>query len=243
MVIATSDVESVRAPPDRNRTVNVAPAERFLSVLSGGLLMLYGVRRRAWTAVPFTLAGAVLLYRGISGHSRTYQRLGVSTARAEQPAIDVTGALTVRCAPDEVYRFWRDLENLPRIMHHLRSVTRVDDTRHRWVAQPPLRGAPLEWETEITTDRPNELLNWRSLPGSPIQMVGAVFLKPAPGDRGTEVHVMLEHRPASVAGAGLAKLMQPFSVQTLKESIRRSKQLLETGEIPTVEGQPSARAA
>lgn len=245
MATATSDVDISRAAPNRNRATNIAPAERFLSLLSGGFLTLYGLRRRAWSAIPFTLAGAALLYRGATGHSRVYEQLGVNTARPEESPLDITASVTIRRPPEDVYRFWREFENLPRLMPHLRSVERVGDNRYHWVAQPPaMMGRVVEWDTELIEERPDELLRWRTLPESPMMdMTWTVALKPAPGDRGTEVHVTMEHRPASAPHLVAAKVMYPIGMQMLKEGVRRSKRLLEAGEMPTIEGQSAARAA
>lgn len=243
MVTATSDVDVSRATPNRNRAINIASTERFFSLLGGGLLAFYGLRRRAWSAIPFTLAGAALLYRGATGHSRVYEQLDVNTARPEESPLNITASVTIRRPPEDVYRFWREFENLPRLMPHLHSVERVGDNRHHWVAQPPAMGRVVEWDTEIIEERPDELLRWRTLPESPMDMTWTVALKPAPGDRGTEVRVTMEHRPASAPRLVVAKVTHPISTQMLKEAVRRSKRLLETGEMPTIEGQPAPRAA
>lgn len=243
MATATSDVDVSRVQPNRNRAINIAPTERLFSLLGGGLLAVYGLRRSAWSAIPVTLAGAALLYRGATGHSRVYERLGVNAARPEESPLDVTASVTIRRPIEDVYRFWRDFENLPRLMPHLRTVEHVGDNRHHWVAQLPVMGRVVEWDTQIIEERSNELLHWRTLPESPMDMTWTVTFKPAPGDRGAEVRVKAEHRTTSGPHLVVAKAMHPVSMQMLKEGIRRSKRLLEAGEVPTIEGQPAARAA
>jgi uncharacterized membrane protein len=206
-------------------------------VAGGGLLTLFGLRRRSWLGAALAGAGALLAYRGASGHSYVYQRLGVE--RPDAP-MEIVQAVTVQRKREDVYTFWRKLENLPTFMRHLRSVEQRGQTRSHWVAQSAGAGRVLEWDSEIIEDKPNELIRWRALPNGGIQHSGEVRFRSAPGNRGTEVHVHMEYRPPM--GVALATLLYPFSKQMLKEEIRRLKQVLEAGEIPTTEGQPTGRA-
>lgn len=220
------------APVQRIR--NIGDTERMVSVAGGALLALLGLTRRSWTGMALAGAGGLLAYRGATGHSYVYQRIGVE--RPDAP-VEITQAVTINRRPEEAYAFWRNLENLPRFMRHLRSVEQQSETRSHWVAQAAMTNQMLEWDAEIVEDRPNELIRWRSLPDGAIQHSGEVRFAPAPGGRGTEVHVHMEYRPRM--GVALAALMYPFSKQMLKEEIRRLKHVLEAGEIPTTEGQPS----
>lgn len=243
--VGRQQVELGREPAARERYIssrraerpqNIGAVERAVSVAGGGLLALYGLRRRSLTGAALAGVGALLAYRGTTGHSYVYQRIGVERPGAP---VEIVQAVTVNRKPDEVYAFWRKLENLPKFMRHLRSVEQRSNTRSHWVAQSAAAGRTLEWDSEIIEDKPNELIRWRAVPNGGIQHSGEVRFKPAPGGRGTEVHVHMEYRPPM--GVALATLMYPFSRQMLKEEIRRLKQVLEAGEIPTTEGQPSGR--
>jgi uncharacterized membrane protein len=222
--------------PHRPRPQNIGGTERAVSVTAGAVLALYGLTRRSPLGTMLAGLGALLAYRGASGHSRVYQRMGVE--RADAP-IEITQAVTIGREPEEVYAFWRRLENLPQFMRHLRSVQQRSPTQSHWIAQPPVLGRSLEWDAEIVEDRPGELLRWHALPGSPIEHHGEVRFNRAPGGRGTEVHVHLTYRPPM--GVALGTIIYPFSKQMLKEEIRRLKGVMEAGEIPTIERQPSAR--
>ncbi len=91
----------------------------------------------------------------------------------------------------------------------------------------------VEWDAEVTDDRPNELIAWRSLPGSAIDHRGAVRFDRAPGGRGTQVSVALEYLPpGGLVTAKIAKLIGEAPEQQGAENLRRFKQLMETGEIP-----------
>ena len=142
----------------------------------------------------------------------------------------VTKAITVWRPPDEVYRFWRDFENLPRFMRHLESV-RVTESRSHWKASGPA-GKSVEWDAEIVEDRPHELIAWRSLPGADVDNRGQVRFRPAPGGRGTEIHVeMVYDPPAGGLGKAVAKLFGRDADQQIYGDLRRFKQILETGEV------------
>lgn len=151
--------------------------------------------------------------------------------------------VTIDKSPEELYRFWRDFENLPRFMKHLRAVRVLDDKRSHWIADAPA-GQSVEWDAEIINEAANELIAWRSLPGADIGNAGSVRFEPAPAGRGTEVKVNLEYDPpAGALGMAFAKLLGEEPAHQVADDLRRFKQLMEAGEIPTTEGQPSGRTA
>jgi uncharacterized membrane protein len=142
----------------------------------------------------------------------------------------------------EVYSFWRNFENLPRFMIHLKSVQILDDKRSRWVAKGPA-GSEVRWDAEIIEEKPNELIAWKSLPGATVENAGSVRFEPATGNRGTMVRVKLQYRPpAGALGATVAKLFGEAPEKQIPVDLMRIKQLLETGEIARTEGQPAGRA-
>jgi uncharacterized membrane protein len=219
---------------------NVGRAERVFSAVGGGLLAYYGLRRRNWTAsLPLLVTGGALVTRAATGHSQVYDRLDINTARVVP--VDFHTTITVNKPPEEVYRFWRQLKNLPRFMRHLRSVSELDSRHSHWVAETPM-GMTMEWDAEIVDDQPNKRLRWRSTAGSNMDHDGEVVFAPAPGGRGTEVHVQLRYKPATGMRSAMAKLSHKLTEQFLKEDVRRFKAVLETGEAPTIAGQSSARA-
>jgi uncharacterized membrane protein len=143
----------------------------------------------------------------------------------------VSHAITVDRSPDEVYHFWRKLENLPRFMAHLRSVEPIDARLSRWVAEGPA-GRPIEWQAEITEDRPNAAIAWRALDGSDVLHEGVVRFLPAPVGRGTDVRVQMRYLPpAGKLGVAVAKLFGEEPSQQIAGDLRRFKQVLETGEV------------
>lgn len=231
-----------------SNSVNVGGIERLACAITGGALAAYGLRRRSAGGLILTLAGAALLHRGGTGHCNTYQALGITTASNTQHDADVARdvhvekSIIIDKSPEELYSFWRDFENLPRFMDHLESVNSVGFNRWHWVAKGPVGTRP-EWDAEIYNEKPNELIAWRSLDGA-ITNAGSVHFEPAPGERGTQVKVVLNYNaPGGKISALLAKLFGQEPGQMIEEDLRRLKQVLETGEIARVEGQPSGRDA
>jgi len=151
--------------------------------------------------------------------------------------VKIEQALTIASPIPQVYSFWRKLENLPRFLQHLESVVAMDERHSRWTVKTP-RGKLVHWDTEVIEERENEMISWRSLPGSDVDNAGSVWFTPAPGGRGTVVKVSLKYsQPSGKLAAALAKLWGRDAKADIEEDLLRLKSLLETGEIPTVEGQ------
>jgi uncharacterized membrane protein len=156
----------------------------------------------------------------------------------EDGAVRVIRSIVINRPAENVYRFWRDVENLPRFMYHLKSVRSSGNGRSHWVAAAP-GGGTVEWDSEITADHPGELIAWRSLEGSDVENAGTVRFEPRPGGRGTIVRVELEYRPpGGIAGAAVASVFNESAQQQLHDDLRRLKQVLETGEVVRSDGSP-----
>jgi uncharacterized membrane protein len=153
-------------------------------------------------------------------------------------ALRLSKSIAINRGPDELYAYWRRLENLPRIMSHVQSVEVLDAKRSHWVARLP-GGTALEWDAEITHDFPDERLSWRSVPGSDLTHAGTVELRSLPARRGTSVTVELWIEAKEPMRKTVASLFGEWPETTLGNDLRRLKQLLETGEVATTEGQPS----
>ena len=155
--------------------------------------------------------------------------------------IRVRESIAVNVPPEAAYEFWHDPENLPRFMRHLESVRRIDERRSHWVAKGPAE-MKFGWDSEITEDRPNRLLAWRSLPGADVQSGGKAEFQPGLEGHGTLVRVEMEYVPPGGAlGAAVAMIFDRDASGKLRDDLRRFRQLLEIGEIITTEGQPAGR--
>ncbi len=235
-------------PGRSDGAVNVGQAERLASIAGGGLLALYGLSRESFAGLGLAVAGAALVYRGMTGHCPLYESLGVSTAAPWSPVSSVTAgrgmrveqSVTINRPAEELYRFWSDFANLPRFMNNLVSVE-CSGQRSHWVARGPA-GTTVEWDAEIVNERPNDMIAWRSLAGSTVDNAGSVHFTPAPSGRGTIVHVEMKYNPpAGKLGAAVAWLFGEEPNQQVREDLLRFKQLMEAGEIASTQGQTSCR--
>jgi len=201
----------------------------WAAILSGGALAVYGLSRKS-------VGGSALAALGAFGAVAGARRGTLSPT-----AIHIQKTFTIDRPQQELYDFWRNFENLPRFMKHLRSVTNQGGRYSHWTAEGPM-GVPVTWDAELVDDRPGEYLVWRSLPGSAISNRGSVEFRPAPNGSGTEVTVALTYyNPAGKAGAAFAKMLGREPELQVREDLRRFKALMEAQEIPTVVGQPSGR--
>jgi uncharacterized membrane protein len=217
----------------------VSEVERVVSALAGGGLFATGALRGSLSGIGLMLAGGALLHRGITGHCMLYGALGIDRSGYDNPAVGVRARHGLRYersrviykSPEELYRFWRRLENLPQVMQHLSCVTQQDERHSHWVAEGPL-GKRIQWDAEIINERPYELIAWRSLPGSELDTAGSVHFRPLSGNRGTVVEVSLKYEPpGGQAAASLASLLGAGLEQRVDEDLERFKQMMEAGQI------------
>ncbi|MHC5614619.1 MAG: SRPBCC family protein [Nostoc sp.] len=208
--------------------------ERWSSLIGGGAMVLMGLKQGSLRGVLTALAGGGLIYQGATKQSTIEQ--AQSAIGINQP-IKVEKTVTINKPADELYRYWHNFENLPTFMKHLKSVKVYDQKRSHWIANAPL-GNSVEWDAEILEDRENEFISWASVEGADVDNSGFVRFQKAPGDRGTEVKIVLEYNPpGGILGATVAKLFGEEPEQQIGDELRRFKMLMEAGEIATTEGQ------
>lgn len=222
--------------------INVARAERWLSVIAGSALAAYGLKRRSIPGLVLTAIGGALVWRGATGHCSIYELFGLSTAEEQGDQVSVPygrgirveKTVTMNARPEDLYSFWRNFENLPRFMDHLESVTVEDDVHSHWVAKGPAH-IDAAWDAEIINEIPNELIGWRSVNGSRIDNAGSVHFYPTRNGRGTRLKVVLRYDPpAGKAGAAFAKLLGEDPEVQVEEDLERLKQLVDSGALSPV---------
>jgi uncharacterized membrane protein len=205
-------------------------------------LVLLGAAFGSRDARPARLALATTTVLGVAAIDAYAARRHSGTEPAATAApVPVSVSIAINSTPEKLYAFWRDVENLPRFMQHLQSVTRTGERISHWAAKAP-GGGVVEWDSEITEERPNELIAWRTLPGSEIEHRGRVSFERLGEDRGSTVHVELVYDPpAGRVGAAIAKLAGEEPELQIRRDLRNLKQLLETGEVASTRGQPAGR--
>lgn len=260
MLWRTDAVARFSGVDDSSAAPAVIRAVGAREMMHAGLLLL-GPQRSVWTRVvgdAMDLAALGAALRGRRGERRmrttaaTVAVLGLAgldvyaalrTGRRQhgkgRPGpLELHASTTVNRSPEEVYHFWRDFENLPSFMLHLKSVSGDGDGRTHWEANAPLRRS-VKWDAEITGDEPGRRISWKSLPGADIDNAGTVHFAPAPGDRGTEVRVDLHYDvPGGRVGRAVAKLFGEEPEQQVRDDLRRFKQVLETGDLVRTESLP-----
>jgi uncharacterized membrane protein len=235
-------------------SANVGQGERMVSVAAGAILIWQGLMRRTTSGFVAAGVGAAMVFRGISGRCPMYSALGMNTAEADQDSVEqevashgvhIEEVFQVNRPAAELYQYWRNFENLPRIMTYLQSVQVLDERRSHWVAKAPLiAGGKIEWDAEITHDDADREMGWRSIAGSSVDHVGRIRFTAAPGDRGTEVLVTMDYvPPAGRLGHVVAKLFGKSADLEIREDLRNFKRIMETGEVPTTEGQSHGSCA
>jgi uncharacterized membrane protein len=228
----------IRSLPALIPPVNVGRTERWGSVLAGAGLLALGLERGSRLRNLLLPVGGALLLRGLTGRSSLNQVLGrdsthrrvfdspvASVHRGE--GIRVEKSVVIHRPADELFRYWRNFENLPRFMQHLDSVTVEDEFLSHWVVKGPA-GTRFEWNAEIHNEKENELIAWRSLNGE-VNHAGSVLFRPLKGGRGTEVKVELRYEPpAGPLGAAIARLFGEEPSLQVADDLLRFKHEMET---------------
>lgn len=217
-------IDDITSLDDIKEALSEVETQGWAPIIGGGALVALGLSRRSLPGLLLASAGGLLLYRGFN----------------PGPSVMRTGAsITINRSPEELYSFWRDLENLPAVMHNLVSVKELDDTRSHWTAKT-VGDRTIEWEAEIADEEPNHYIAWTSDHEAPVRTYGVVKFEPAPGDRGTEVHLILKYSmPLGILGVADAAAMGVDPSQQARQDLQRFKQYMETGEIATISGQPA----
>jgi uncharacterized membrane protein len=204
-----------------------SPGLRLLAGAAGTGLVAYGLTRRAPLACVLGTAGLGLVLRGL-GNTSVPCLAGVGN---DCPSIEVQKSITLDAPVERVFEFWANYANFPRFMTHIRQVKDLGEGRSHWVVAGP-GGVTLEWDAVLTRLDPDEVLAWRSEPGSLIGNTGMLRFERLGPDR-TRVHVKMSyHPPAGALGHALAALLGSDPKRKIDGDLLRMKTLIETGKPP-----------
>lgn len=226
-------------------SININEPQRVTSLVAGGILAFAGLAtlivQKRLTGLALAAAGGELLRMGITGNSVVLQALGVNAATTglsnqvsvpHQQGIKIEESVVINRPVEALFYVWRNFENLPYFMDHLKTVKVMDNNRSHWIAKAPI-GLQVEWDAEIINEERNALIGWRSLEGSQINNAGSVRFKPSDDGRSTEVTVTLKYDPPGGAiGAAFAKLFGEEPQIQIKDDLRRFKWMMEVGDVP-----------
>lgn len=202
--------------------------DTFSSVGSKGVLGALGA-----------IAGGVLLFRGATG-KWPFSGKDTHTTSHKLKSVDINTSVVIDRPREELYAYWRNLENLPNFMTHLSEVRELDEKRSTWTAKIPGGVGTVEWDAEIVRERTNHLLAWRSLPDAEIENAGEVRFEIAPNGKGTLVETTISYRPpAGEVGNYAAKLFNKAFEKTIKKDLKQFKKFMEKGGAKKRKSQPA----
>jgi len=226
MAAAIGHAPEVTRHPETSPTnivnMNVGDEEQVISLIAGAALFGYGLVKGTVGGLGLAVVGGMLAHRGLSGTCPLYSALGINTTRRHSPQASIPAgmgtkleeSITVQRPPEDLFAIWRQFENLPQVMSNLQSVERIESNRYRWTARGPL-GSIVTWDAEVITERPNELIGWRSLQGSGVDTAGSLKYNP----------------PGGKAGAVAAWLNGSSAQQQVRADLQRFKQKMESGQM------------
>lgn len=199
---------------------NLTRADRLGYIVGGVALVLWALRKPSLAKTAGAGLGGWLLYQAWTGSNPMFRPLGIRVnphpAQAElAETLVVEETITISRPRNEVYDYWRRLENLPSYR---------------------------ESAVELIRDEAGETLAWRAMRDARLVQFGSLAFRDAPGARGTIVEARLEYAPSGGSlGTALAHIMGHSPQRLIAENLRRARQLLETGVISSTEGQPSGK--
>jgi uncharacterized membrane protein len=216
---------------------NIGNMERLVTTIAGAAFLLAGISRRSLAGSLMSMTGTTLLYRGLSGYCPAYAALQARDSsdtseigRRKVPssqAVKVRQSITIARPAESLYRFWRNMHNLPKIMSHVKSIEVKSPHLSHWVVDSVPGGPSIEWDAEIMTDVPNERIGWRSLQGSDVDHTGSVHFE-SKGPSQTTITVTLQYvPPAGKLGAAVARMLGEDPDSKIAEDLSKFKQSME----------------
>ncbi|MFY9608842.1 MAG: SRPBCC family protein [Blastocatellia bacterium] len=206
---------------------NWSPTTRLFAGAAGGVLAVYAAKRRG-------LIGGAIGPVGLAVLSRALTNLEIKRIvglEAGPRTIDIEKTINIAAPVEEVFDFWSHHEKFPQFMSNVREVRKLDEGKYHWVVAGPA-GVSVEWDAEITKLVPNQLIAFKSLPGSAIEQRGLIhFTATAEGDTSVDIK-MSYNPPAGAIGHLVAMLFGADPKREMDEDLMRMKSFIETGEIP-----------
>lgn len=217
------DIEEFGAHGARTGTRGAGRVRASSAVVgvAGGAIAAYGIARRGRLGGAMRKVGTTMLVAGL----KDFEAGPLGLLRERRQAVDAHRSVDVAAGPDAAYTFWRDYENFPLFLSHVKEVTDLGGGRSHWTVDGPA-GVPVTWTARVTEDIPNRLLAWASEPGSSVENSGTVRFTPR--GAGTRVDVRICYAPpAGAAGKAVAKLLGADPGSRLDQDLARVKVLLD----------------
>jgi uncharacterized membrane protein len=134
----------------------------------------------------------------------------------------IQDSIEVQVPLQQAYNQWTQFEDFPKFMEGIQSVQQLDDTHVHWVAE--IRGESRQWTTEITEQRPDERVAWKTIEGE-VKNDGVVSFEAIARDQ-TRVNVQMDVEGESTAENVAGDLLGIVKSQ-VHGDLERFKQLIE----------------
>jgi uncharacterized membrane protein len=219
----TSKMNTQKSSSDsnNNNSVNIIAGA---SILGGTALAGYGIMKRSWSGAAMAVGGACLAYKGLNDITHPY-------------SAQVKVTQTIGATPTEIHAFLQDSRNWKKVLKGIDMESNGAGSVKLTIGS--LSNSPVISEAHVTDQQPGKFMAWTSGDG-PMQHHGVLHFRSAPGDRGTELSTAFEfNAPAGPVARAILMFLGKDPEQLARESLRRLKQLIEAGEIPTIDNQPS----
>jgi uncharacterized membrane protein len=228
-----SDLREVKR--DKEQGSEMRPKSSWPAIVGGGLLTWAGLKRRSVGRMVLAGLGTGLLYRGLQTfRAPSTSGLGRRKIKPSQ-AVKIEDSIIVHRRHEDLFQYWRQLDNLPRFMDEIQTIEILTPTRSRWIMTVlTMENIPgpstVEWEAEIINEIEHESIGWRTVGHSDVDHAGSVQFKPVNNGNSTEVRVMLQYSPVGgVIGAGVLKILGEDPHRKIQQNLKKFKELMEAG--------------
>jgi uncharacterized membrane protein len=216
---------------------NWSPSARLAAAAAAGSLIFFGLKRRGLFAKTAGNLGLGILTRALT-NVETKRLIGINIGARN---VNIQKAITIAAPRERVFDYWSHPENFPHFMSHVRDVKKVGEDRYHWTVEGPA-GVAVGWDSVITRQVPNELVEWESVPGSAVEQCGIARFE-TNTDGSTRVDIKLSYNPpGGFIGHTLANLFRVDPKHGLDDDLMRMKSFIETGKTPHDAAQPESLA-
>lgn len=223
--------------------------KRAASAVLGITFLIRGLRQRSLRGIAMALVGGWLLSRALGDRNWIEQardpgtgldeRTRHQTWSADEPS--VSRSIIINESASNLYKIWRDPDQFSQIMGHFADVTATSEDRLKWTVHGP-SDRDVSWETRIVAEEPGDFIRWESESDAMVPNHGSVHFKETAGDRGTEVTLSVRFEPpGGTLGHEALKRLDMVPETLVGAALNRFKSLVESGEIPSLENNPSGR--
>ena len=199
------------------------PAASFVgcALLGGALLAARGRDRRGTSLLR--LAGLALI--GVAAAPALNQIVRRTGERRRTFSLRLTTEIGRPVA--DVFAFFKNFENYPRVLHGLRSVVDYDDGRSHWEAYSP-SGEIIQWSAVVTKYVPNSVIAIESVAGGDVEASTTMRFVPL-GPSRTRLEFEANFRPLHTRlHDAISAIVGPPAVTRVRADIERARFYLES---------------